>query len=284
VLGHDRTRTLGLNAGGYGRATLPAEPRNCSERNARIDLLCFAIMLLMYRINPARQVAVINHMTAEKKPFNIDEVVRILRKTVKPFRKAMLFELYDEGFTSPFEQLLACMISIRTLDEVSIGCAQRLFELARTPEEMAKVPIAAIDEAIRACSFHEVKARQFHEIAVRVVKEFAGQLPCEEEALLSFKGVGPKCANLVLGIACGQPRIGVDVHVDRVTNRWGYVQTKTPEKTLLALQEILPKKYWVEINRLLVPFGKHICTGRQPKCSMCPILSMCRQVGVTQHR
>jgi endonuclease-3 len=102
--------------------------------------------------------------------------------------------------------------------------------------------------------------------------------------LLSFHGVGPKCANLTLGIACGLPLIGVDIHVHRVTNRWGYVETATPEKTMAALQEELPPPYWIEINALLVPFGKHVCTGTRPKCSTCPLLAMCRQVGVTSHR
>ena len=102
--------------------------------------------------------------------------------------------------------------------------------------------------------------------------------------LLGFRGVGPKCANLTLGIACDVPVIGVDIHVHRVTNRWGYVAARTPEKTMAALQQALPKRYWVEINALLVPFGKHVCTGVRPKCSTCPLVSMCRQVGVTGHR
>ncbi|HEX2971755.1 MAG TPA: hypothetical protein VHP11_05450 [Tepidisphaeraceae bacterium] len=109
-------------------------------------------------------------------------------------------------------------------------------------------------------------------------------MPCDEQVLRSFRGVGPKCANLVLGIACGQAAIGVDIHVHRVTNRWGYVSAPTPEKTLSELQKKLPRQYWVEINRLLVPFGKHICTGTLPHCSTCPVWDMCRQVGVTAHR
>jgi endonuclease III len=95
---------------------------------------------------------------------------------------------------------------------------------------------------------------------------------------------GPKCANLVLGIACGQPRIGVDVHVHRVTNRWGYVTAATPERSLAELERVLPERHHVAINRLLVPFGKHVCTGRAPRCSSCPVLDMCRQVGVTSQR
>ena len=109
-------------------------------------------------------------------------------------------------------------------------------------------------------------------------------LPCDQEALLALHGVGPKCANLALGIACNIPLIGVDIHVHRVVNRWGYVQAKTPEKTMESLMEKLPQSYWVEINALLVPFGKHVCTGTSPKCSTCPLLQMCQQVSVTRHR
>ena len=149
---------------------------------------------------------------------------------------------------------------------------------------MSRLPVERIDAAIGLSTFHEPKARQIREIARRVTADFRGELPCESEVLLSFPGVGPKCANLVLGIACGQARIGVDVHVDRITNRWGYVAEKTPEKTMAALEAKLPKAYWVEINRLLVPFGKHVCTGTLPKCSTCPVLDMCRQEGVGKHR
>jgi len=149
---------------------------------------------------------------------------------------------------------------------------------------MRRLSPEEIDEIIRPATFHEQKAYNIHAIAERVADEYGGELPCESEVLLSFKGVGPKCANLVLGIACDQPYIGVDVHVHRVTNRWGYVAAKTPEKTMLALMEKLPRRYWVEINRLLVPFGKHICTGTRPKCSTCPVLEMCQQVGVTNPR
>ena len=149
---------------------------------------------------------------------------------------------------------------------------------------MSRLPVERIDEAIGLSTFHEPKARQIREIARRIVADHGGELPCADDVLLSFPGVGPKCANLVLGIACGKARIGVDVHVDRVTNRWGYVAERTPEKTMAALEAKLPKKYWVEINRLLVPFGKHVCTGKLPKCSTCPVLDMCRQVGVTAHR
>jgi endonuclease III len=195
-----------------------------------------------------------------------------------------MFELADEGFVSPFEQLVACVISIRTYDEVSLPTARRLFERARTPAEMVRLSPAEIDELIRTCSFHEPKARQIWAIARRVVDEHGGALPCDAEVMLSFAGVGPKCANLALAIACGEPRISVDIHVHRVTNRWGYVRARTPELTEAALGAVLPEAYRVEINRLLVPFGKHICTGTLPRCSECPVLDMCQQVGVAKHR
>jgi endonuclease-3 len=210
--------------------------------------------------------------------------LRKIRAAVRPFPKAALFELAEDGFSSPFEQLIACIISIRTLDEVTLPTARRLFARARTPTEVARLTAEEIDSLIRTSSFHEAKARQILAIARRVETEFGGELPCDPDTLLSFHGVGPKCANLVLGIACGRPFIGVDVHVHRVTNRWGYVHEATPEKTMTALMAKLPRRYWVEINRVLVPFGKHVCTGRLPKCSTCPVLVMCQQVGVTAHR
>jgi endonuclease III len=219
-----------------------------------------------------------------KVPFDIHAVMDRIREAVAPFPRAALFELADEGFGSPFQQLAACIISIRTRDEVMLPLARRLFEAARTPAEMARLTPEQIDARIGLCSFHEAKARQIHEIARRTVEEFGGELPCDLETLLSFHGVGPKCANLALGIACGQALIGVDIHVHRVTNRWGYVRAAAPEQTMAALERTLPREYWVEINRLLVPFGKHVCTGTLPKCSTCPVEDMCRQVGVTRHR
>jgi endonuclease III len=223
-------------------------------------------------------------MEKEKQPFDIDEALRRIDKAVEPYPKAALFELAEAGFSTPFEQLIACIISIRTYDEVMLPTALKLFARARTPLEVSELTAQEIDAIIRAATFHEGKAEQIHAIAKRVVEEFDGDLPCDEGVLLSFKGVGPKCANLVLGIACNQPKIGVDIHVHRVTNRWGYVAASTPEKSMAALIGKLPRRHWVEINRLLVPFGKHLCTGSRPKCSTCPVLEMCQQVGVDSPR
>jgi endonuclease-3 len=219
-----------------------------------------------------------------KEPFDVDAVMDRVREAVRPFPKAAMFELAEEGFSTPFEQLVACMISIRTRDETSLVVARRLFAVARTPEQFAALPVAELDRLISASTFHEGKAPQIKKIAEQILAEHGGELPCDTEVMQSFAGVGPKCAHLAAGIACGQAKISVDVHVHRVTNRWGLVTKSTPEGTMQALEAVLPERYWVEINKLLVPFGKHVCTGTLPKCSTCPVVVYCRQVGVTRHR
>jgi endonuclease III len=219
-----------------------------------------------------------------KKSFDMDRATKLIAKAIQPYKKAAMFELAEDGFNSTFEQLVACMISIRTYDEVTIPLSRKLFEQARTPDAMCRLSVEDIDALIGQSTFHERKANQIRALAQRVLDEFGGELPCDEETLRSFSGVGPKCAHLVMGIACGEPFISVDIHVHRVTNRWGYVLASTPERTMLALESKLPQQYWVEINRLLVPFGKHICVGSLPHCSTCPISDMCQQVGVLAHR
>jgi endonuclease-3 len=219
-----------------------------------------------------------------KLPFDIDVALARIREAVRPFPKAAMFQLADEGFTTLFQQLVACIISIRTRDEATVPIARRLFARARTPEEVARLSEAEIDTLITPSTFHEPKARQIRAIAQATVERHGGTLPPDDEVLRSFPGVGPKCANLALGVAAGQSRISVDIHVHRVTNRWGYVRARSPEQTLAALEAKLPAAHWAEINPLLVPFGKHICTGERPRCSTCPVLEMCRQVGVTAYR
>jgi endonuclease III len=219
-----------------------------------------------------------------KKPFNIHVAVERLRLATAGLPKAAMFALAEEGFTSLFQQLVACMISVRTRDETSLPAARDLLSRAPTPQAVAKLNPPEIDRLIQQSTFHARKAVQIHVMALRILEEMGGELPCDSELLKSFEGIGPKCAHLALGIACGQPLISVDVHVHRVTNRWGCVQTSSPEQTMRALGEILPREYWIEINSLLVPFGKHICTGLRPRCPTCPLLDMCRQVGVTETR
>ncbi|WP_194712012.1 endonuclease III domain-containing protein [Noviherbaspirillum soli] len=220
----------------------------------------------------------------EKKVIDVGLALERIRDAVRPWPKAALFQLADEGYRSTFEQLLACIISIRTYDEVTLPVSRKLFERARTPHDVARLGYAELDALISPSTFHERKAGQMLAIARQVEEEFGGVLPGDRTVLLSFAGVGPKCANLVLGIACGTPFISVDVHVHRVTTRWGYISAATPEKALPALEATLPRQHWIEINELLVPFGKHVCTGKLPHCSTCPVRDMCRQAGVTAHR
>jgi endonuclease-3 len=219
-----------------------------------------------------------------KIPFDPDTAFPRIEAAIEPYPKAAMFQLAEEGYDSAFHQLVACIISIRTFDEVSLPTAKRLFEAAPTPEAISALSVEVIDELIGDSTFHGAKAVQIRDIAIQVANEFGGVLPCDLETLLAMRGVGPKCAHLALGIACGEPFISVDIHVHRVTNRWGYIEAKTPEKSLVALEAKLPREHWIDINRLLVPFGKHVCTGNLPKCSTCPVLEMCQQVGVEKHR
>jgi endonuclease-3 len=219
-----------------------------------------------------------------KKPFNLTVVLKRIEQAVASYPKAAMFDLYERGYSSLFEQLISCIISIRTLDETTIPVSLRLFEKARTPSELLKLSPQELEKLLYGCTFPLQKAYTMLGIAKAAKEQFGGELPANYETLTSLKGVGPKCANLSLGVATNQAAISVDVHVHRVVNRWGYIQTKTPEETMLHLEEKVPQRKWIDINRLLMPFGKHICTGRMPHCSTCPVLIYCQQVGVTSRR
>jgi len=212
--------------------------------------------------------------------FDVDAAFMRLREVMQGYPRAAMFQLAEEGYRSPFEQLISCMLSIRTYDEVSLPVSKKLFDRANTPQAMSELSVAEIEGLIKRSTFAERKAEQILAIAQEIVEKHDGDLPCDVDTILAFKGVGPKCAHLTLGIACNQPYISVDVHVHRVMNRWGYVETKTPEKTTKVLEEKLPSDYWVEANKLLMPFGKQICQAR-PKCDRCPIAEMCPKVGVS---
>ena len=220
----------------------------------------------------------------EKEPFNIDEVFRRLREATAHLPKAAMFELRDRGYSSPFEQLVASLISARTLDETTIPVSLRIFEVARTPEALAGLDEGTLVKLLHGATFPEPKARDLKRLAQQIATEHGGRVPDTMEGLTAFRGVGPKIAALTLAVGFHQPFIAVDIHVHRVTNRWGYIHTSSPEASMKALEAKLPKQYWIEINERLVPFGKFVCTGTRPKCSTCVLLSMCRQVGVTNSR
>ncbi|MBV8709807.1 MAG: endonuclease III, partial [Acidobacteriaceae bacterium] len=207
----------------------------------------------------------------EKEPFDIDEVFRRLREATADLPKAAMFELRDRGYGSPFEQLVASLISARTLDETTIPVSLRLFEVARTPEALANLDEGALVKLLRGATFPEPKARDLKRLAQGIVEEHGGRVPDTLEGLTAFRGVGPKIAALTLAVGFNQPFIAVDIHVHRVTNRWGYIRTSTPEASMKALEAKLPRQYWIEINERLVPFGKFVCTGTRPKCSTCPL-------------
>ena len=216
--------------------------------------------------------------------FPLDNVLAVIEPAIAPYPKAAMFDLYERGYDSLFEQLISCIISIRTLDETTIPVSLRLFEVARTPADVAALSPEELTPLLYGTSYPEQKAHTMIGIAQRIMTEFGGDLPADVNVLTSLKGVGPKCANLALGLATGQAAISVDIHVHRVTNRWGLVQTKTPEQTLAVLEKQVPVARWIDINRLLMPFGKHICTGTLPHCSTCPVGQYCARVGVEKHR
>jgi endonuclease III len=219
-----------------------------------------------------------------KEPLDIDEVFRRLRRAVAELPKAAMFDLRDRGYGSPFEQLVGSLISARTRDETTIAVCLRLFAVARTPEALVALDEAALIDLLHGATFPEPKARDLKLLARRILDEHGGRVPDSIGTLTEFRGVGPKIAALTLAVGFDRPAIAVDIHVHRVTNRWGYVETTTPERTMAALADKLPERYWIEINERLVPFGKFICTPTRPKCSTCLLLSMCRQVGVVRPR
>ena len=224
-------------------------------------------------------------MTASiAEPFDIDEVFRRLRRDVADRPKAAMFDLRDRGFDSPFEQLVGALLSARTRDEATLEVCLRLFEAARTPEQLVELGQDRLVALIRGVGFPEPKARDLLEIARRIDSEHGGAVPDTLGGLTAFRGVGPKIAALTLAVGFNRPAIAVDVHVHRIVNRWGYVRASSPEKTAAALADVLPQRYWIEINERLVPFGKFRCTAARPRCSDCPLRPMCARVGVVDSR
>jgi endonuclease-3 len=185
---------------------------------------------------------------------------------------------------SPYEILVACILSLRTKDETTVASSKRLFRLARTPKGMVKLEEPEIADAIYPAGFYRTKAKTIRELSQRLLDEFGGRVPDTMDALLSLKGVGRKTANLVLASGYGKPAICVDTHVNRIPNRWGLIKTKNPHETEDSLMEIVPKRYWKDINPTLVPFGQFICTPVSPRCSQCSIERYCRKVGVAKSR
>ncbi len=219
-----------------------------------------------------------------ERDFPVTAVLDAIEPAVAQFPKASMHELADDGLRSLFQQVVACLISVRTYEEVTMPICRELFAIAPDAAAMVALGEDGVLEVIRRSTFSDRKAGQIMAIARRTEDEFGGEIPCDAAIVRSFNGIGIKCTNLALGISCGIPLVCVDVHVHRIANRWGYIATRTPEQTTVALDELMPDDQKVRINRLLVPFGKHVCTAARPRCSTCPVLAECAQVGVTTTR
>jgi len=180
--------------------------------------------------------------------------------------------------------LIACLLSLRTQDTTTGPAAVRLFALADTPPAMLGLTPRQIERAIYPVGFYRTKARAIRKICRDIIERFSGRVPDEIDDLLTFTGVGRKTANLVVTMGYGKPGICVDTHVHRISNRLGYVRTRTPDETEQALRRRLPRRYWIGYNDLLVSFGQNVCTPISPRCSRCPVRALCRRVGVTSSR
>lgn len=203
---------------------------------------------------------------------NIDKIVEILQSANQPRSE---FVNLMETFHNPYLVLIACILSLRTNDKTTYPATLRMLELAKTPQEMAKVSEEDLANAIYPVGFYKNKAKQIIELSKTIVEKLDGKVPDTIENLTKFNGVGRKTANLVLAKGFGIPAICVDVHVHRIFNRIGYVNTKTPDETEFALREKLPQKYWLDINTLMVTHGQNVCKPTKPKCDECPIREYC---------
>jgi endonuclease-3 len=213
----------------------------------------------------------------------LPEAFRRLRAAAKDWVVPMVYDMKQKGAT-PYEILIASLLSARTMDVVTTRVYPELFRRANTPEKMARLPVEEIEPLIHRVAFSYAKAKQIRDLSQILLDRFGGKVPQTIEELDELPGVGRKIANLTVTMAFDQPGITVDVHVHRIVNRWGYVRTKTPDQTELALREQLPPRYWIEINGLLIPFGQNICRPGIPLCTQCPLFEFCARVGVTKFR
>ena len=188
--------------------------------------------------------------------------------------------IYSEQRASPYLILISTLLSLRTQDKTTAEASVRLFALARTPEAMVRLSPSKIEKAIYPVGFYRNKARTILDVSRRLLDEHGGEVPDSVDELVKFKGVGRKTANLVVTLGHGKPGICVDTHVHRITNRWGYVRTKTPDQTETVLREILPRRYWMVINDWLVTWGQNVCKPISPHCSTCPLDPHCPRHGV----
>lgn len=209
--------------------------------------------------------------------------LKVLRREAADWNAPVLTLMAAEE-DDPFKTLIGCILSLRTKDQTTAIAAPRLFALADTPQRMLTVEPGELERAIYPVGFYRTKVRVIRDICRDLIERFEGRVPDKIDALLTLKGVGRKTANLVVTQAFRKPGICVDTHVHRISNRWGLVRTKTPEQTEEALRKVLPRRYWLEYNGLLVAFGQTICQPVSPLCSRCPLARRCPRIGVPRSR
>lgn len=212
----------------------------------------------------------------------IHKVFEILSQVVSTLKEPIVGRVAEEG--DPFKILISTMLSLRTKDSTTEQACSKLFALASVPEEIVHMPAASIEKAIFPVGFYKTKAKNIKVVSRILLDKYAGKVPSDMVDLLDLPGVGRKTANLVLILGFDKMGICVDTHVHRITNRWGYVSTKSPDETEMRLREILPKQYWKQINSYLVPYGQNICIPMRPLCSQCRLLIYCERVNVTSSR
>jgi endonuclease III len=214
---------------------------------------------------------------------NIDEVVARIREQMKGLPDPSV-TLVGKRWKSPFLVLISCIMSLRTRDETTLPASERLFALAETPRALLDLTVEQIERAIYPVGFYKTKARTIHGICRDLLEKFHGEVPADLDQLLTMKGVGRKTANLVLTEGFGIPAMCVDTHVHRISNRFGYVKTLTPDETEQVLRKKLPRTHWIDYNALLVTWGQNVCKPISPLCGQCGVRAWCARVGVTVSR
>jgi endonuclease-3 len=214
---------------------------------------------------------------------DIHEVMKILRESARAWAPALVDDKGTDEW-NPYQVLIATILSLRTKDTLTAQIAPKLFALADSPDKMVRYNPEQIAEVIYPVGFYRNKAKAILAISQKLIDDYGGRVPDDLDELLALPGVGRKTANLVVTVGYGKPGICVDIHVHRISNRWGYVQTKTPEQTEFKLREKLPRIYWLEYNGLLVSMGQNLCTPTSPWCSRCPVIQFCDRVGVGRSR
>ncbi len=217
------------------------------------------------------------------KDADITAIVRTLKREVERWDPTAVGQVADDSH-DPFRILISCLLSLRTKDEVTGGASARLFRLADTPATMLQLRERTIARLIYPVGFYRTKAKVIRGVCRSLIEEYEGRVPDDIDELLKLKGVGRKTANLVVSVGYGKPGVCVDTHVHRISNRWGYVKTRTPEETEQALRRKLPRRYWIVFNDLLVSFGQNVCKPISPLCSRCPVERYCAKVRVTRSR